>query len=329
MHMTTGGQALRANDSAAGWALDIGAKAICGHVLQSKGVESLQALRGLSPTEMRVSTSIFVFLLLGGLSVSGAGQTPVTPSAASQKHAAKKKTPAKEMAKSQDLPAPSVSAEPYGPPEPPPKPPLRPEQMPPSAPKVTLQNGLLSVEASNATMSSVVNAIRARTGIAFEGLSGGGERVAISLGPASEGDVLSRLFQGSRFDYVIVARPDDPSQVQRVILTARQSPAALAAQNAAAPQQQNQQAEEDQDTGDTAEETQQPQVPTMPAPTAEINAAQPAQQQQQQPQGADQQPANANAPKTPEELLQELQQMRQRQQQQQQNGQPPGVRPPL
>ena len=64
-------------------------------------------------------------------------------------------------------------------------------------PVVTYRDGLLSVQALNSNLSSVVTAIRNKTGIEFEGAENSSERVAISLGPASEGDVLAAIFSGS------------------------------------------------------------------------------------------------------------------------------------
>src|SRR6266571_1113178 len=86
-------------------------------------------------------------------------------------------------------------------------------------PVVTYRDGLLSVQALNSNLSSVVTAIRNKTGIEFEGAENSSERVAISLGPASEGDVLAAIFSGSKYDFVALGRPDSPSIVQRVILT--------------------------------------------------------------------------------------------------------------
>src|SRR5205085_8463106 len=97
--------------------------------------------------------------------------------------------------------------------------PLRPEQMPPVPPKVVYQNGLLSVEATNSTLGDVLNGIRAKAGIQIEGIQGAQDRVAAKLGPAPAQVVLTSLLQGSHFDYMILARPDRPNIVQRVILT--------------------------------------------------------------------------------------------------------------
>lgn len=170
-------------------------------------------------------------------------------------------------------------------------------------PVVTFRDGLLTVQAMNSNLSSVVTAIRNKTGIEFEGAENVAERVAISLGPAPEGDVLSAIFSGSNYDFVALGRPDNPSIVQRVILTLKSKPGgATEAQGQARPRPQIPEGDEEEtpdeqvnngggDPQDTA--VQPPQVPQQqPPPQAE---PQPQQQNQQ--------------PKTPEQLLQELQQM--------------------
>jgi len=165
-------------------------------------------------------------------------------------------------------------------------------------PVVTYRDGLLTVQALNSTLSSVVTAIRNKTGIEFEGAENISERVAISLGPAPEGDVLSAIFSGSKYDFVALGRPDSPSIVQRVILTVKNKAGAPAeAQAQARPAQQGDGEEEEvpdeQPNGGDPQDT-----PVQPPPVP------------QQPPQAENQPQQ---PKSPEQLLQELQQMQQNQ----------------
>ncbi len=104
---------------------------------------------------------------------------------------------------------------------------MKPSDMPPVPPQVTFRNGLLTVNAVNSTLSSLLTAIRNKTGIEFEGAElAGQERVAISMGPASEGEVLASILSGSSLDYVVMGRPDSPTIVQRVLLTRRSRPGA-------------------------------------------------------------------------------------------------------
>lgn len=176
--------------------------------------------------------------------------------------------------------------------------PLTLEQLSPTPPKITYQNGLLSVESVNSRLIDVLNGIRSKAGIQFEGMQAFPERVAGKFGPAPADQVLASLLQGTHLDYVIIGLPENPSLVQRVILTPNSSTTAAA--NPGAPQP-NQEAngEDDDNSDDSAETTEQ---------------AQP--EQAQQPAAA---PRNPNGPKTPEQLLEELKQMQQRSQQQQQN----------
>lgn len=164
---------------------------------------------------------------------------------------------------------------------------------PPVAPVVTYRDGLLSVQALNSNLSSVVTAIRNKTGIEFEGAEGISERVAIALGPAPEGDVLAAIFAGSKYDFLAIGRPDSPTIVQKVILTVKHGPGAEAqAQQqppAANPGEEEEVPEEQPNAGEPQDTPVQPPVP-QPPPQAET-------------------PPNQQ-PKTPEQLLQELQEMR-------------------
>jgi hypothetical protein len=163
-------------------------------------------------------------------------------------------------------------------------------------PVVTYRDGLLTVQALNSNLGSVVKAIRSKTGIEFEGAENISEPVAISLGPAPAGDVLAAIFSGSKYDFVALGRPDSPSIVQRVILTVKNKPGAPAeAQAQPRPAQQgegdDEEVPEEQQNGGDPQDTpvQPPQIP------------------QQQPPQTENQPQQQ--PKSPEQLLQELQQM--------------------
>jgi hypothetical protein len=202
-----------------------------------------------------------------------------------------------------------------GPPAPVPTP-MRPADMPPAPPKVTFHNGMLSVEAVNSSLAGLLTAIRNKTGIEFEGAENASERVAVTAGPAPEGEVLATIFSGSGFDYVVVGRPDSPGIVQRVLLTPKARPGQPVTAGANQPPAAQQQPPEgDEDAQDDA---------AAPDADPQDTAAQPPAETQQQPQGTadqQQQQQQQNGPKTPEQLLQELKEMQQKQQQQQ--GAPP------
>ena len=166
---------------------------------------------------------------------------------------------------------------------------------PAAAPIVTYRDGLLSVQAMNSNLSSVVTAIKNKTGIEFEGAEGISERVAIAMGPAPEGDVLAAIFSGSRYDFLAVGRPDNPDIVQKVILTVKNKPGAPG--EAQAQQQPPANQGEDEDTPDEQVNAGEPQDTPVQPP------------QQPPPQPQAETPQNQQ-PKTPEQLLQELQEMR-------------------
>lgn len=166
---------------------------------------------------------------------------------------------------------------------------------PPVPPVVTYRDGLLSVQALNSSLSSVVSAIRNKTGIEFEGAEGISERVAIALGPAPEGDVLAAIFAGSKYDFLAIGRADSPSIVQKVILTVKGAPGAAPEAQAQQQPPANQGGEEE-------------------VPDEQVNNGDP-QDTPVQPATAPPQPPQAETPqnqqpKTPEQLLQELQEMR-------------------
>lgn len=191
--------------------------------------------------------------------------------------------------------------------------PMRPADMPPVPPQVTYRDGMLTVQALNSTMGSLLQVIRNKTGIQFEGAENSNERVAINAGPAPEGEVLSAIFNGSGFDYVVMDRPDSPGTVQRVILTRHGGTGAPGATVAAAPQpQQSQEAQPQENEEDVPDD----QVSADPEQPQDVPAEPPA--VQPPPTAENQQ----TAPKTPEQLLQELKEMQQQQQQNQQPANP-------
>jgi|ERR1019366_1751759 hypothetical protein len=108
-------------------------------------------------------------------------------------------------------------------PQPPPAP-LTPEQMNPTPPQVTYQNGLLTIDARNSTLSQVLRAVQARTGASVEmPSSAANERVMMQVGPGPPRDVLNTLLNGSKFNYIILGMVDNPGGVQKVILITRQN----------------------------------------------------------------------------------------------------------
>jgi hypothetical protein len=186
------------------------------------------------------------------------------------------------------------------------------------APQVTYHDGLLSVQTVNSTLGGVLAAIRNKTGIQFEGLEGGlSDRVALSLGPAPEGEVLAAILGGTRYDFVAIDRPDSPGIVQRVILTARagSSPAGEGSQPAASGAIGEADEEDAEDTDPEGLKTPQD-TPNRP-PLVQAQQPQPQTnpqvQSNPQPQTSPDPQTSQQSTPTPEELFKKLQEMRQQQ----------------
>lgn len=215
-----------------------------------------------------------------------------------------------------------------------------PEQMPPQPPQVIYRDGQLTIVARNSRLSDILNAVRSRTGASLDmPPETAQERVAMQLGPAPVADVLSNLLDGSRFDYVILGSPQDPSALVTLILTRRSAAEPDSAAHASPPPQ-----PEPEDQPEILPE-EPPPIPASP-PAAGQNPPRYNPQVFPQPAGVSpnmgqpmppdqaEQPANPGTPpqpgqpdqqqqiKTPQQLLQELRQMQMQQQQRQQQNQP-------
>lgn len=231
----------------------------------------------------------------------------------------------RSAAKPKGAQAAAAATEPTQPPAPPPTP----EQMPAVQPRVSFQNGLLSIEANNSTMYDVLSAVKRQTGANIDvPLGSAADRVVTRIGPGKPRDVMASLLSGSKFNYIIVGPPQNPDGIQRVILSRRPAggvPAAASGQASFNPQAAPAEEEpvEEMEPEAPPEEIAQPE----PAPPT----VQPGQDPTQQPGQQQGQQQNPNQTKTPEQLLQELQRMQQQQQQQQQadpNQQPQQQFPP-
>jgi hypothetical protein len=231
-------------------------------------------------------------------------------------------TPAAKSATRRLAVAKSADAVPANSPRPIPQ--MWPEQLPAQAPRVTLQNGLLTVDSQNSTLGDILTAIRRQTGAELELPPGiGSERVAAHLsGPPR--DVITSLLDGSSVGYIILGSADNPSEVRKVILSilpkdAGTPPPSTAQAKPPAPEP------VDEDQPDPVEPAVPPPARAVPSPVA--RPGQPG--VQAQPNAAVD--ANANAggspsdatiqgppsqaddsakPKTPEQYLQQLRQMR-------------------
>ena len=85
---------------------------------------------------------------------------------------------------------------------------------------VEFANGLLSIHASNATLSEVLYQIQKKTGAEIAIPAGTErERVAADFGPATPSEVLSQLLNGSGLNFVVVGSESDPNALRSVLLS--------------------------------------------------------------------------------------------------------------
>jgi len=96
------------------------------------------------------------------------------------------------------------------------------DQIPESAPKVTFENGLLTISAKNSTLGEILKQVKELTGATIDlPASGAPERVVTQLGPAAPRDVLAALLNGTQFNYVLLGSAADPSAIASVTLTSK------------------------------------------------------------------------------------------------------------
>ena len=88
--------------------------------------------------------------------------------------------------------------------------------------QVTFRNGLLGVRANKATLSEVLYAIQQKTGADISIAAGAEqEKVVAEIEPAPAPEVLARLLNGSKFNFLILSAANDPQQLDKVILSTR------------------------------------------------------------------------------------------------------------
>ncbi len=88
--------------------------------------------------------------------------------------------------------------------------------------QVSYRNGLLGIRANKATLAEVLTAIQQQTGADISSAPGAEQEiVAADIEPAPAPEVLARLLNGSKFNFLIVSAADDARKLDRVILTAR------------------------------------------------------------------------------------------------------------
>lgn len=97
------------------------------------------------------------------------------------------------------------------------------DESPAQPPTVSFAGGVLNVDSRNATLSDVLNAIRRVTALQIEMVPGlDSERVAAHLSGAPD-RVIAALLDGSKFGYVILASLEDPTKLEKLVLTRQSS----------------------------------------------------------------------------------------------------------
>lgn len=87
---------------------------------------------------------------------------------------------------------------------------------------VSFRNGLLAIRSNKATLSEVLSAVQQQTGAEIAIAAGAEqEQVVVNLGPAPAADVIASLLHGSAFNFLILSAANDPSRLDRVILSPR------------------------------------------------------------------------------------------------------------
>jgi hypothetical protein len=103
----------------------------------------------------------------------------------------------------------------------------------PNRPLVTYTDGKLTVTASNTSLAEVLRAISAQTGTVIDFPAGSAaDRIVVREGPGTIRHVLTNLLNGSGFNYVILASPNAPDELTRVILAKADQPANFSPQPA-------------------------------------------------------------------------------------------------
>jgi hypothetical protein len=91
---------------------------------------------------------------------------------------------------------------------------------PPKKVEVTLQDDKLRLVSNKASLAEVLNELHAQLNADIP-IPAGAEQelVAVALGPGTQREVISKLLEGSRYNFIIVGTDQDANKVERVILS--------------------------------------------------------------------------------------------------------------
>ena len=127
---------------------------------------------------------------------------------------------------------------------------------------VSFHDGLLSIRVYKVSLSEVLFAVHQRTGAEIA-ISAGAEQeqVVANIGPAPAPEVLARLLNGSKFNFLILSAANDTRMLDRVIL----SPRAEGAVTSLPPMQSNDEAD-DEPPPAAVQSNPTPDIPPSPEP---------------------------------------------------------------
>ncbi len=96
-------------------------------------------------------------------------------------------------------------------------------------PHITYKDGQLTIIAENVPLSDVLHEVSRATGATLEVPAGSAtEPVFANFGPGSVRDVLVKLLNGTKFNYVMLGSEDTSSDLKKIVLTPSDQPAELA-----------------------------------------------------------------------------------------------------
>jgi hypothetical protein len=92
------------------------------------------------------------------------------------------------------------------------------DELPTQTPRVIYSLGVLTLDSENTTLTEALSAIRDETSMQIESLPQSNERFSAHYSGTPR-EVIAHLLEGSEFGYVLVAFPDDPAKLDKLILT--------------------------------------------------------------------------------------------------------------
>jgi hypothetical protein len=88
-------------------------------------------------------------------------------------------------------------------------------------PKVSYENGQLSIWAENCTLQQVLDAVHEKTGTKVEAPFLDTTKISVELGPGDPVEIVSKLLYGIRFNYIILGSNTPVRRAERIIITPR------------------------------------------------------------------------------------------------------------